>query len=297
MARAARGGFDELREQARAARGLLDLGGGALDGLGAEELRPLFADVACTALVLCFSSLNEECWGVVTAALETNQTVTTLDLFGCRGARAVVGALGTNRTISMLVLSASHLGEEGGIAVAEAMLLNDTVTVLCLGSNNLGAAGLGAVADAMRINRTITFLDLSDNDMGADGGRALAEALAFNRSLVKLDLNGNRLGDDTARLLLGALDHNTTLRVIDLKDNNVSDALLQQIDAKLQANRRARLAERSTTEHWLAAQLHAFGVYLPELVQLAGEFICALDDGESLPDFDADHPAKRARHA
>lgn len=79
--------------------------------------------------------------------------------------------------------------------------------------------------------------------------------------------------------ILDMLDVNKTLR-------SLGDYHDDQIDMKLEANRRMRVEHRAASERHISAILDGHGLYMPEVVKLTGEYLLKLDPDDVMPSTD-----------
>ncbi|KAG9061903.1 hypothetical protein KI688_007054 [Linnemannia hyalina] len=179
-------------------------------------------------------------FGILTEALKTNSTLTTLDLesnsIGSNGAKALAEALKTNSFLTTLDLESNSIGENGAQALAEALKTNKTLTTLNLWNNSIGENGARALSEALKTNSTLTTLDLWNDSIGDNGAKALAEALKTNSTLTTLNLGSNSIGDNGAQALVEALKTNSTLTTLDLWNNSIGENGAQALSEALKTN-------------------------------------------------------------
>ncbi|KAG9061042.1 hypothetical protein KI688_007671 [Linnemannia hyalina] len=205
---------------------------------------------------------------VLSKALKTNSTLTTLDLFGnsigrdgaqalsearktnstlnalklisnwsaSERAQALFEALNTNSTLTTLDLRNNRIGDNGAQAPSEALKTNSTPNTLNLTSNWSASERAQALFVALKTNSTLTTLDLSYNSIGSDGAQALSEALKTNSTLTTLNLTDNWIGRDGAQALSEALKINSTLTTLDLRDNSIGRDGAQALSEALKIN-------------------------------------------------------------
>ena len=177
---------------------------------------------------------------VLGSALETNTTLTDLDLFRNKldpaSAESLAAALKTNATLRNLKLFDNNLGSAGAESFATALETNTTLTYLSLSSNKLGSAGAESLAKALKTNTTLTCLSLPENNLGPAGAASLATALKTNTTLKHLNLPGNNLGPAGAASLATALKTNTSLTFLDLTHNNLGPAGAESLATALKTN-------------------------------------------------------------
>ena len=185
--------------------------------------------------------IDDAAAAVLAAVLETNTTLTNLDLqgnnIGPTGAESLSTALKTNTTLTHLDLSSNNIGPGGAVSLATALKTNTTLTNLDLRSNNIGPFDAESLATALKTNTTLTNLCLSyGNNIGPAGAESLAEALKTNTTLTDLDLSGNNIGPGDAVSLATALKTNTTLTNLNLRRNNIDPFDAESLATALRTN-------------------------------------------------------------
>ncbi|KAK3848092.1 MAG: hypothetical protein J3R72DRAFT_518798 [Linnemannia gamsii] len=111
---------------------------------------------------------------------------------GVKDLRQLTESLETNSTLTTLNLYSNSIGENGAQALAEALKTNSTLTTLNLINNSIGQNGAQALAEVLKTNSTLTTLDLGGNSIGENGAQALAEALKTNSTLTTLRSDNQR---------------------------------------------------------------------------------------------------------
>ncbi|KAG9061040.1 hypothetical protein KI688_007669 [Linnemannia hyalina] len=197
-----------------------------------------------TTLDLFGNSIGRDGAQALSEALKTNSTLTTLDLknsrIGSDGAQALFEALKTNTTLTTLNLTDNTIVNSGAQALFEALKTNSTLTTLNLTDNWIGPNGAQVLSEALKTNSALTTLDLSYNSIGSDGAQALSEALKINSTLTTLDLRGNSIGRDGAQALSEALKINSTLTTLVLSGNYIGDDRAQALSDAIKRNSRVR---------------------------------------------------------
>jgi Ran GTPase-activating protein (RanGAP) involved in mRNA processing and transport len=131
---------------------------------------------------------------------------------GDDGAKALAGALKTNKALQILYLDDTNIGDDGAKALADALKTNKALQTLYLIANNMSDDGAVAMAEALKTNKALQKLDLDRNNIGDDGAKALADALKTNKALQILHLCENNIGDDGAKALAESLKTNIALK-------------------------------------------------------------------------------------
>ena len=185
-------------------------------------------------------SIGDADAAVLAAALETNTTLTNLNLahnnIGFAGAESLATALKTNTTLTNLDLSWNNLGPAGAELLAISLKTNTTLTNLNLSRNKLGPAGAESLVKALKTNTTLTNLDLSSNKLGPASAESLATALKISSTLTNVNLSDNNLGPTVAKSLATALITNTSLTNLNLSVNNLGPAGAESLATALKTN-------------------------------------------------------------
>jgi len=169
-----------------------------------------------------FSELNSKELQTIVETLNSEQSISTLDLWGCYISRdrlrSLLSALGKYRKLEILDLGDNYLADDGcsnvcnfaktamittlildgnsltdtvGAMLAEVLTTNPILRTLSLRNNGLGNTSAVHLANALRKNRTLKTLNLYHNAIGGQGARALCAMLQTNRCLISLDLRCN----------------------------------------------------------------------------------------------------------
>ena len=194
--------------------------------------------------------IDDAAVAVLGSALETNSTLTDVNLFdnnlGSAGAEALATALQKNTTLTNLDLSRNNLGSAGPESLAVALKKNRTLTKLDLSVNKVGPAGSESLAEMLKTNKSLTDLNLSSNDIGPAGAESLGTALkTLNTSLTKLDLSINKIGPIGFKSLAAALSTNTTLKDLNLSNNGLGPTAAKSLAAMLETNKTLRQLDLS----------------------------------------------------
>ena len=109
---------------------------------------------------------------------------------------------GVFKSLKVLYLSYSDIGDDGARMIAKGLGLNHTLTHLHLYSCGIGASGVDAL---MKTTCAVEDLDLCLNDIGDEGARAVAGRLKNSSSLQRLNLSSCSIGPDGVRALADAI--------------------------------------------------------------------------------------------
>ena len=184
--------------------------------------------------------IGDSAAAVLATALETNTTLTNLNLsgnnLGPSGAESLATALKRNTTLTNLNLCGNNLGPAGAGSLATALKRNTILTNLDFSGNNIGPFGAESLATALKTNTTLTNLNMSVNNLGLAGAESLATVLKTNTTLTNLDLSGNNLGPACTESLATALQKNKTLTNLNLSVNNLGPAGAESLAKALKTN-------------------------------------------------------------
>lgn len=184
----------------------LNLGGRCISSITMQALvEALKINHTLKNLVLANSAITLEGIKALAWVLGTNQSsITELDLSnsfiigGNKGILALVSALETNKSLTMLHLGWLHgtskIGATGSRALAQALMLNQTLKKLNIQDNAIGSEGALALAEALKTNQTVNHLNLSHNEIRLKGIQGLANSLITNQTLTSLNLDCNFVG-------------------------------------------------------------------------------------------------------
>ena len=117
---------------------------------------------------------------------------------------------GVFKTLTILDLNCSNIGDDGAKMIAKGLGLNHTLTHLHLYSCGIGASGVDAL---MKTTCAVEDLDLCLNDIGDEGARAVAGTLKKSSSLRQLDLLSCGIGPEGVRALADAITCDTAVQL------------------------------------------------------------------------------------
>ena len=115
---------------------------------------------------------------------------------------------GVFKSLKVLDLSYSDIGDDGAKMIAKGLGLNHTLTGLRLNHCGIGASGVDAL---MKSTCAVEDLDLSFNDIDDEGARAVAGRLKNSYSLQRLDLSSCYIGPEGVRALADAISCDTAV--------------------------------------------------------------------------------------
>ena len=177
-----------------------------------------------------------------------------------KGAEAVAGLLEGSSSLRGLNLSSNPLGNNGARSILRAVKTNKTLSELELRDLRCGD-GARWKTSGMRCRpwqRTALWCiwDLSFNNIGPAGCRTIAEVLAANRSLARLNLNDNPFGDEGCTAIAMGVNVNTALSWLYLENTGIGDTGAIALGKALQSGAKVRVLEltsRQMTEKGLEA--------------------------------------------
>lgn len=191
-----------------------------------------------------YDNIDDEDVKAIAKALEKNNTVTYLDIWGNKSdttiINSIVDLLATNtslqefnfnnfqlnydkmqpllvcltKTNNLKKLNLGHndLGNKESDFIKQCINL----TKLYLHNNNLDDKYVKNIVEILKFNKFLIKLDLRENKIGPYGINYLSSALEENSTLLELSLGGNQIGDTGAKLLANMLKKNSTLTLLDL---------------------------------------------------------------------------------
>ena len=183
----------------------LDASSGSLRGIGLVDalLSPLLLAPSCGLRTLACSAIPRLC------------------------ARALVTALGGNRSLRSLALGCNSLDAAAAVALGAALRGHPSLTSLQVEHNQILDRGAAALADALPATR-IASLRLSFTGAADGCMRAVAASLTEGCSLAELRLSGNLVGQEGAVALAAALGSaGSSLRALSLSANWKVDTAAQ----------------------------------------------------------------------
>ena len=115
---------------------------------------------------------------------------------------------GVFKSLKVLDLYSTNIGDDGAKMIAEGLGLNHTLTRLRLHSCGIGASGVDTL---MKTTCAVEDLDLSWNDIGDEGARAVAGRLKKGYSSQRLNLSSCNIGLDGVRELADEISCDTAV--------------------------------------------------------------------------------------
>jgi len=163
--------------------------------------------------------------------LGSNATLTRLILFDCKMNGEGVMCLGEsllnrNTTLRSLDLGGNFFGEDENVKVLRIGECFGAITHLTeLSFDECGLEGeyFREFLDGLLKNTYLHSLDLSCSDMRDDGAKQIVEYIGRNSNLTKLSLNECKIGKEGGICLGECLTHNTSLLSLDFFHNLIGD--------------------------------------------------------------------------
>ncbi|XP_078515289.1 NACHT, LRR and PYD domains-containing protein 12-like [Lissotriton helveticus] len=210
---------------------------------GVRALKPLL--MKCSSLRLDDCSLTNACCGDLASALETNTSLTELDLrsnedLGDAGVKKLCeGLKHPNCKLQKLRLYACSITGSWCGDLASVLKINTSLTELDLSSNReLRDAGVKKLCEGLKHpNCKLQTLRLVLCSLTGSCCKDLASVLETNSSLTELDLNHNRLGDTGVKKLYEGLKHpNCKLQTLRLALCSIKGSCCKDLASVLETN-------------------------------------------------------------
>ena len=179
-------------------------------------------------------------------ALTTNTSLVELNLSNCSLHKACGPALRhmleTNKTLTALNLSWNpSISDDNVAGIAEGLRSNHSLKYLNLQQCGIRDTGMKRLADCLMVNDSLEELDLSGNTISPEAARGFSDMLKQNSTLKKLNVSACRLTDEAVKPLASALEVNSSLEELDLSHNNdLTDAALVALGESLKTNTRLK---------------------------------------------------------
>ena len=167
-------------------------------------------------------SLHKACGPTLRHMLETNKTLTALDLswnhsISDHNVAGIAEGLRSNHSLKCLSLCWCGIRDTGMKRLADCLMVNDSLEEFDLSTNTISPEAAHGFSDMLKQNNTLKKLNVSQCELTDEAVKPLASALEVNSSLEELDLNNNHALTDTALVALGeSLKRNTRLKTFEL---------------------------------------------------------------------------------
>ena len=149
-----------------------------------------------TELNIRVNNIGDKGIALISTALQTNTTMTKLDVIGC------------------------NMSDDGAESLARALTINKTLQELDLRLNDISDTGIAHFATSLRTNNTLNILSIGGENTATDEGvLSLATALTANISMDYLDLYWSSTHPDSTLKNIGECVSKSTLRELRLQMN------------------------------------------------------------------------------
>ena len=197
------------------------------DGLS-HLCQALTTNTSLVELNLSNCSLHKACGPSLCHMLETNKTLTSLNLFwnsriSDHNVAGTAEGLRSNHSLKCLILCSCGVSVTGMNSLTDCLMLNDSLEQLNLWYNTISPEADHGFSDMLKQNSTLKKLVVSACELTDEAVKPLASALEVNSSLEELDLSYNNDLTDTALVALGeSLKRNTRLKRLEIGIYNYS---------------------------------------------------------------------------
>ena len=189
------------------------------DGLS-HLCQALTTNTSLVELNLFHCSLHKACGPALCHMLDTNKTLTSLDLcfnpsITDHDVAGIAEGLRSNHSLNCLDLSLCGIRDTEMKCLAACLMVNDSLEELDLSGNTISPEAARGFSDMLKQNSTLKKLDVSRCVLTDAAVKPLASALEVNSSLEELNLSRNDDLTDTALVALGeSLKRNTGLKIL-----------------------------------------------------------------------------------
>ena len=147
--------------------GINDHSFGLMMGELSKQAEACLADAlhGVTELNISFNKIGDKGIALISAALQTNTTMTKVDIAGCNmsddGAESLARALTVNKTLKILDVRYNDIISDTGIAhISTALSTNNTLKKLSIGGETATDEGALSLAAALTANSSMEYLDM-----------------------------------------------------------------------------------------------------------------------------------------
>lgn len=181
--------------------------------------------------------LNDDSCYHLGEMLLTNNTLTELNLYGCRigaeGLNRLLSGLPHNRGLQNLNLSHNQLGDAAMEHLAEAIFFGIDLKKINLSYNNISGKGASFLTEAFETHNKFTHIDLSWNNLFTPGTYGFLMRLAESTNLQVLNLSWNSLCGPRIGLALKEILLCPLLKKIILSNNKLEGEAIRSIIGSL----------------------------------------------------------------
>jgi hypothetical protein len=137
--------------------------------------------------------MDTEDVATIAEALQSNTTVSSLNLMfrklSLKQLCAITHILKKkNRTIKILNLSSTDIGDQGAVEIAEMLKVNDTLEQLDLNRCKISRQGYKAIGEALKVNKGLRKFSMHRNENDVEGYAAVVSGLEENPVLLMLEI-------------------------------------------------------------------------------------------------------------
>jgi Ran GTPase-activating protein (RanGAP) involved in mRNA processing and transport len=214
--------------------------------IGIRLTRALFKPNVIVVLDINACALDKHCTTAVFQMLESNTSLTELNISGNEtnreGLKALSRSLIHNKTLVKLGIRHCGIGKDGFAIIAEAIEKNETLSELDLAFNDLDSIQAarrfgdaliqsGARAHETKSKTALQSLNLASCSLGYKHIEEFVEGFSRNRSVSTLHLDGNDLGGRGLRAVSIGVKDNPALRILTVqKASLVTDDICEFLD-------------------------------------------------------------------
>jgi Ran GTPase-activating protein (RanGAP) involved in mRNA processing and transport len=167
--------------------------------------------------------MNDDFMLILSEALSTNRSITSLDLshnrIGDKGCGWLCDGLLINTMLKHLDMSYNEFGDAGVVYISDLLMSNISLVTVNLSKNKIGKEGVHAISRAMLSNTTLLNLNLSYSIVDKEAAEYLAKGLKGNKSLTNLSLDYCSIDSAGMDALCHGVMLNKTLKELDLRGN------------------------------------------------------------------------------
>lgn len=201
------------------------------------------------SLILIDNFLTDDSCFHLSDMLLTNNTLTELNLQGCRigasGAKRLFSGLPSNRGLESLNLSTNFIGDAGMEFLADAIFYGMDVKKINLSNNNITGKGINLLTEAFEAHNKLTHIDLSWNHFYTLGTANFLNKLAESKVLRNLNLSWTALQGPRIGLALKNIAANPVIRKLDLSNNKLEGEAIKNLIISLNKSKKMVLLNLS----------------------------------------------------
>ena len=162
---------------------------------------------ALREITLMSVNADDTCMAIISSSLIKPGRRVSFNHIGDEGAKALAAALNTNQSLTTLTLFYNDIGPDGAVALAKALHKNMCLQELHVSGNKIGNEGAEGLARALCSNESLRILNINRTGISVDGASALAETLRGNKGLRTLFVSKQELGGKGVKVLQEVCNH------------------------------------------------------------------------------------------